>query len=132
MGCNRPGAIEVDLTSAPVRFIVDHRGWPRPFWWPRVTEFVIAGGEGESGELVWHLKSTSTSGELAHQLAFIYGRVPPSFYQVFPNGDQVPQPLERGQVYYIAAGGKKTIYRIAFSLPVEPEDIAARRRVPAR
>ncbi len=120
----------MDLTSTPVRFIVNHRGWPRPFWWPRVTEFAVASSESEQGELLWQLKSTSAQGELAHRLAFVYGRVPPGFTQVHPGEAQAPEPPEPGRVYYVAAGGQDSLYRMAFSLPVTLRDVEEPSRGP--
>lgn len=132
VGCSRSGPIEVDVSSRPICFIIDHKGWPRPFWWPRVTEFVIASDETEAGELIWHLKSIGATGELARELAFTYGRAPPGFYQVFPAGEQAPEPLERGRVYYVAAGGKDTVYRMVFSLPLDTRDIDTGGRMPVK
>ena len=106
----------MDLSSRPIRFIIYHQGWPRPFWWPRVNELAVADNQ---DALIWHLKSSNAQGELAHQLAIVYGRVPPGFYQVFPEGDKAPAPFQRDRTYYIAAGGDHAIYRMAFSLPVE-------------
>jgi hypothetical protein len=118
------------LSSTPVRFIIDHAGWPRPFGWPRVTEFAVASDQTAGGELVWYLKSVSEKGELAHRLAFIYGRVPPDFYQVFPKEGRAARPLEPGRVYYIGAGGDEVVYRMAFSLPVDSRALTTRRAGP--
>ena len=114
-GCGDPEPVQVDLSERPIRFLIDHHGWPRPFWWPRVNEFAIAD---DKDELIWHLKSSDPRGELAHQLAFVYGRVPPGFYQVFPEKDKAPSELRRDRTYYVAAGGERALYRMAFSLPV--------------
>ncbi len=122
-GCIKPGPIEVDLSSKPVRFVINHQGWPRPFWWPCVNEFAIATGEDDKGELLWHLESTDSVGEPAHYLAFIYGRVPRGFRQVAPEGERAARPLEHGKVYYVAAGGRGALYRMAFSLPVDPTEV---------
>jgi len=117
-GCG-PEPIDVDMSSSPVRFFIDHRGWPRPFWWPRVTEFAIAD---DRDELVWHLQADDETGRLAHKLAFIYGREPPGFHQVFPLEGAPPPPLVRGRTYFIAAGGPRAVYRMAFSLPVDSRE----------
>ena len=122
-GCVRPEPVEVDLSARPVRFVINHTGWPRPFWWPRVTEFAVATGCDDEGELLWHLKSSSAAGELAHYLAFIYGRVPPGFHQVAPESGRVAKPLERGRTYFVAAEGKGALYRMVFSLPVESNEL---------
>ena len=114
-GCG-PETVDVDLSCRPVRFIIDHQGWPRPFWWPRVTEFAIADSK---DELVWHLRSSDPGGELARQLAIIYGRVPPGFEQVFPQKGNGPVPLQRDRNYYVAAAGPSAVYRMVFSLPLE-------------
>ncbi len=129
-GCGRPGPIEVDLTATPVRFIINHHGWPRPFWWPRVTEFAVASSESEAGELLWQLESTSVQGELAHRLAFVYGRVPPGFTQVYPGEAQPPEQPETGRVYYVAAGGQDSLYRMAFSLPLTLREAEVQSRGP--
>jgi hypothetical protein len=112
--------VDVDLSCHPARFIVDHKGWPRPFWWPRVTEFAIADSK---EELVWHLKSAAPGGELARQLAFIYGRVPPGFEQLFPEKNKAPSPLQRDRTYYVAAAGPSAVYRLIFTLPVEADEL---------
>ncbi|MBN2561885.1 MAG: hypothetical protein JXQ75_13240 [Phycisphaerae bacterium] len=124
LGCG-PEPVQVDLSSTPIRFVIDHKGWPRPFWWPRVTEFAIADGQ---NDLIWQLESSNPDGELAHRLAFVYGRVPPGFCQVFPASDAVPASLERGQTYYVAAGGPRALYRMAFSPQVEALEIMHPRR----
>jgi len=116
-GCGRPGVVDVDLTTAPVRFIVDHHGWPKPFWWPRVTEFAIGS---DKDELLWHMEASSSAGEPANRLAFVYGQVPPGFRQLVPAGDTPPQPLKTGQTYYVAAVGPRAVYRMVFSLPQSP------------
>lgn len=56
---------------------------------------------------------------LARNLGIVYGEVPPEFYQTFPEQNKHPVRLEMGRTYYIAAGGSKALYRLAFSLPVE-------------
>ncbi len=97
-----------------------------------MTEFAVASDQTEAGELVWYLKSMSEKGELAHRLAFIYGRVPPNFYQVFPKEGRSAKPLEPGRVYYIAAGGDEVVYRMAFSLPVDSRSLITRGTGPPR
>ncbi|HVP11924.1 MAG TPA: hypothetical protein VMV94_12150 [Phycisphaerae bacterium] len=123
-GCGRPETVEVDLSSSPARFIVDHAGWPRPFWWPRVTEFAIGS---EEDDLLWQLQATSDRGELAHKLAFVYGQVPPGFAQVFPAVGTAPKPLIPGRSYFVGAVGPKAVYRAVFALPVSPEEAPHRR-----
>lgn len=115
-GCQQAEVIEVDVTAHPPRFIVDHHGWPRPFWWPRVTEFGIAS---EEDGALWELRSASTGGEAARQLAIVYGEVPPGFVQVTPDKSAKPAPLVQGRTYFVAAGGPSSVYRIVFALPVD-------------
>lgn len=88
-----------------------------------MTEFAIASDETEAGAPVWYLKSTEAAGRPAHLLAVVYGHVPPGFYQDYPENDRPPEPLRADRVYYVAAGGKYVVYRMAFSLPVHAEDI---------
>lgn len=114
--CNQPQQIQVDLSADRPRFIVDHHGWPRPFKIPRVTEFAI--GTEDDSQVNWHLKSSLPSGEPADNLAFVYGQVPPGFYQVVPKEDEAPKPLEPGHNYLVAAGGDEQVYRIVLALPV--------------
>jgi hypothetical protein len=132
-GCSGEGTIEVDLTEIPPRFIVDHHGWPRPFWWPRVTEFAIGS---EKDDLLWHVQAVSSRGELTHRLAFVYGRVPPGFTQLYPENGVPPKPLKTGRSYYVGATGPKAAYRVVFALPesayVRPSPRGAGRRTPAR
>jgi hypothetical protein len=120
-GCGRPEAIEVDLSSMPVRFVIDHSGWPRPFWWPRVTEFAMGS---EEDDLLWQLEATDSRGELAHKLAFVYGEVPPGFAQVFPAVGRCPRPLTPGRSYYVGAAGPKAVYRSVFALPISSDEAA--------
>jgi len=115
-GCQRVGVIEVDVTSQPPRFIVNHHGWTVPFRGPRVTEFAIAS---EEDGAVWELRSAAPRGEKARQLAFVYGETPPSFVQVTPEKTARPRPLVPGRTYFVAAGGPSSVYRIVFALPVE-------------
>ena len=115
-GCIEPEPVQIDLTSRPIRFIIDHEGWPRPFWWPRVTEFAIAS---EEDGPVWELHSEAPKGVLARNLGIVYGEVPPGFYQTFPDQNKHPVQLGMGRTYYVAAGGPKALYRLAFALPIE-------------
>ncbi|HKQ47447.1 MAG TPA: hypothetical protein VJZ71_05220 [Phycisphaerae bacterium] len=115
-GCQRDGVIEVDLTAQPPRFIVHHRGWPAPFHWPRVTEFAIASEE-DGG--IWVLRSATSEGEPARQLAFVFGEVPPGFVQLTPDKAARVRPLVVGRTYFVAAGGPTYVYRIVFALPVD-------------
>lgn len=115
-GCQSVGVIEVDVTAQPPRFIVHHQGWPAPFHWPRVTEFAIAS---EEDGAVWELRSASSDGEPARQLAFIFGEVPPGFFQLTPDKAARARPLVVGRTYFVAAGGPSYIYRIVFALPVD-------------
>ncbi len=114
-GCNRPGAIDVDLTSHPVRFLIDHRGWPRPFMYPRVTEFAVAS---EEDGAVWQLAAESAEGVPAKELAIVYGERPRGFVQTVPTSGRPPRLME-GRTYYVAAGGPRSVYRIVFALPLE-------------
>lgn len=114
-GCNDPGTIDLDFTGQPVRFFIHHRGWPRPFHWPRVTEFAIAS---EEDGAIWQLRSEDSEGQPARELAIIYGRLPPGFVQEFPAGSTAPVPLQRGRTYYVAAGGPRAVYRMVFALPI--------------
>ncbi len=115
-GCSGDGVIEVDFSSQQVRFIIDHRGWPRPFSWPRVNDFGIAS---EEDGPIWQLQTETLSGQPARQLAIIYGEVPRGFSQVFPSDNAAPKPLERGRNYFVAAGGPKQVYKAVFALPVD-------------
>lgn len=126
-GCGGPGTIDTDTTSTPVRFIVNHHGWPRPFWWPRVTEFAVGS---EEDDLVWHLQATDSLGALTHNLAFVYGEAPPGFQQVYPPAGVMPKPLAPGRSYYVGATGPNAVYRVVFALPLSPEE-AMQRRPPA-
>ncbi|QDV89040.1 hypothetical protein RAS2_01010 [Phycisphaerae bacterium RAS2] len=114
-GCNRPGAIDVDLTSHPVRFLIDHRGWPRPFMCPRVTEFAVASDEEGA---VWQLAAESAEGVPARELAIVYGELPRGFVQTVPTSGRPPRLME-GRTYYVGAGGPRSVYRIVFALPLE-------------
>lgn len=124
-GCGRPETIEVDLTTLPVRFIVDHQGWPRPFWWPRVTEFAVAS---EEDGLLWQVESAEGEGEPADRLAFVYGQPPPGFRQVHPAEGAAPQTLMSGRSYFVAATGPKNVYRVVFALPQRAEEARLRHR----
>ena len=118
-GCQKPQAVDVDLSTKPARFLINHHGWPRPFWVPRVTEFAIATEQ----ESIWQLESTSERGTSARELAIVYGEVPDGFRQVFPEDNDKPKELQQHLTYFVAAGGKKALYRIVFSLPVEPLEL---------
>ncbi len=124
-GCNQPGTIEVDTTTRPVRFIVDHQGWPRPFWRPRVTEFAVAS---EEDGLLWQLESVRSEGEPADQLAFIYGKPPPGFRQLHPHEAAAPKRFVGGRSYFVAATGPNEVYRVVFALPQRAESLHARPR----
>ncbi len=123
VGCGRPQAIDVDDSSIPYRFIIEHRGWPAPFKWPRVTEFAIGS---DADELLWQLESVDPAGEPARRLAFIYGRVPPGFSQVHPKDSVPPKALEPGRSYYVGATGPgdDAVYRMVFALSISPEEAA--------
>jgi hypothetical protein len=125
VGCSRPETVEVDLSATPARFVIDHAGWPRPFWWPRVTEFAIGS---EEDDLLWQVQATSAEGELAHKLAFVYGEVPPAFMQVSPPPGKAPKPLIGGRAYYVGAIGPKAVYRAVFALPISPAEVSHRER----
>jgi len=122
-GCGRIQIMEVDLSGRQPRFLVNHRGWPRPFRIPGVTEFAIGGEDDDS--VWWHVKSVAPEGEPADDLAFVYGQVPPGFRQVYPKDDAAPQPLEPGRNYLVAAGGRHHLYRVVFALPVAVSQPAA-------
>lgn len=115
-GCSVEGPIEVDCTSHPVRFIVNHRGWPRPFWSPRINEFAIAS---EADGPVWQLQADDSLGVPARQLAFVYGQIPPGFIQIFPDNAARPKALKPARNYFVAAGGPKAVFKMVFAVPVE-------------
>jgi hypothetical protein len=104
-GCQQPQSIDVDLGTSPPRFLIDHRGWPRPFRAPRVREFAIA----TENEAIWQLEATRPNGTPARLLAIVYGVVPEGFRQVFPENAARPRPLEKGRTYFVAAGGQSTV-----------------------
>ncbi len=114
-GCHRSNVIEVDLTTPPPRFVIDHHGWPAPFRWPRVTDFAIASDEDGA---VWELRSEKMEGVPARMLAIIYGELPPGFLQVTPAKGARARPLVPGRTYYVGAVGPSSVYRIVFALPV--------------
>lgn len=116
VGCAVEGPIQVDSTAEPVRFIVDHRGWPRPFWSPRITEFAIAS---EADGPIWQLESADAIGVPAKQLAFLYGEVPPGFVQLFPEQARRPIRLKPSRNYFVAAGGPKAVFKMVFAVPVD-------------
>ena len=115
-GCSDPQTITLDFSSNPLRLIIDHRGWPRPFMCPRVTQFALASNEDGA---VWELESDDARGVPARQLALIYGQVPPGFHQITPSGSVKAPVLLSGRTYFVAAGGPRSIYRIVFALPVD-------------
>jgi hypothetical protein len=119
-GCRDPETIQLDFTSHPVRFIIDHRGWPRPFWWPRLTEFAIAT---EEDGAIWQLQAPVDDGPLARNFVITYGEVPPGFMQVFPEKQDPPAPLRTGRRYFVAAAGPASVYRMVFSMPIGPRDL---------
>ncbi len=114
-GCSHEGIVRVDLQPDPVRFIIDHAGWPRPFWSPRVTEFAIAS---EEDGPIWQLQSIDEFGLAARNLIFDYGRVPAGFVQIFPEDGRRPTSLRTHRTYFVAAGGPNAVYRIVFAMPV--------------
>jgi len=113
IGCVPDQTIHVDLTAEPVRFIIDHSGWPAPFRYPRVTEFAIAS---EEDGAVWEIETVAPGGVPARDLAVIYGHVPEGFAQNRPPHAS-PPPLVRGRTYFVAAGGSESVYRMVFALP---------------
>lgn len=115
MGCHHEGAIRVDLSTGTPRFIIEHQGWPRPFWTPRVTEFAIAS---EEDGPIWQLESIDSRGLAAKQLVIEYGRVPAGFAQVYPEGGLRPRSLQTRRNYFVAAGGQRAVYRIVFAMPI--------------
>lgn len=116
-GCQKPQAVLIDYSTAPMRFVIDHQGWPRPFKSPRVTEFAIAN---DQDELVWQLAATEGGGAEARGFAIVYGEPPRGFEQVFPEKGERPRPLIRGRTYFVAAGGGSNVYRMVFALPQDP------------
>lgn len=115
-GCAKEGTIEVDLTTRPPRFIVDHVGWPRPFKCPVITEVAIASDEDEE---LWHIESLRPEGLPARQLGIIYGQVPAGFNQTIPAMNEKPKQLVTGRTYFLAAGGPDHVYKVAFALPID-------------
>jgi hypothetical protein len=114
------GTIEVDLSAAQVRFIIDDRyGWQGLFRRPKVTNLAIASQE---DELLWELRAVAAAGEPTDRLAFVYGQVPPDFEQVFPKGGASPKPLVAGRSYFVGVTGPREAYRVAFALPVHALD----------
>ena len=114
--CTRPQHITLDFSAAPVRLLINHEGWPRPFYCPRVTQFALASNE-DGGS--WELESDDPHGVPARQLAIIYGEPPPGFHQITPKDSARPAALELGRTYYVAAAGPKSIYRMVFALPLD-------------
>lgn len=115
-GCSVEGRIDVDASALPSRFHIHQKGWPAPFYIPRITEFAIAS---EEDGPIWQLEAESGKGVMARNLAIEYGILPTGFVQVYPEGDQKPTALRTGRTYFVAAGGPKAIYRMVFALPVE-------------
>lgn len=115
-GCAVEGPIEVDSTTEPVRFIINHRGWPRPFWSPSITEFAIAS---EEDGPIWQLESADGAGVTARQLAIVYGQIPSGFVQAFPEQAKDPAKLKPGRNYFVAAGGPKAIFKVVFAVPID-------------
>jgi len=115
-GCSKPQTITLDFSSAPVRLIINHAGWPRPFMCPRVNQFAMASNEDGA---VWELESDDPGGVAARQLAMIYGEVPPGFHQITPAGTARAPALVAGRTYFVAAAGPESVYRIVFALPLD-------------
>ena len=99
-------------------------GGPRPFWFPRVTEFAVAS---EEDGVLWQLESIGSEGEPADSLAFIYGSPPQGFRQLDPVQGTAPKSLVSNRSYFVAATGPNAVYRVAFALPRSTEDIRLRR-----
>ncbi|MFQ5429664.1 MAG: hypothetical protein ACE5E1_05065 [Phycisphaerae bacterium] len=114
-GCSGDYTIRVDLAEKRPRFIMHAPTWGRPFRGPKVSAFAIASNE--DGEL-WELRSTDPGGEPARRLTFVYGEVPPGFFQVFPADDARPKPLRPGRTYFVGATGPASTFRAVFALPV--------------
>lgn len=114
-GCQHEGVIEIDLKARPVKFLIDHRGWPRPFWYPRVTEFAIAS---EEDGPIWQLEAADETGQPARNLEITYGLVPKGFVQIFPEGGLRPRKLVTHRTYFAAAGGPRSLYKMVFSMPL--------------
>lgn len=115
-GCSKPQTITLDFSSAPVRLLINHQGWPRPFSCPRVTQFAMASNEDGA---VWELESDDPGGVAARQLAMIYGEIPPGFHQITPVGSARAPALISGRTYFAAAAGPRSVYRIVFALPLD-------------
>ncbi len=114
-GCQQEGVIEIDLRAKPVKFLIDHRGWPRPFWYPRVTEFAIAS---EEDGPIWQLEAADETGQPARDLEITYGLIPKGFVQILPEGGLRPRKLVTHRTYFAAAGGPRSIYKMVFSMPL--------------
>ena len=115
-GCARPQHCEIDFSTYPPRFVIEHHGWPRPFWTPRVREFAIAS---DANEDIWQLEAKDPRGEPAKGLTVTYGIVPDGFVQKEPAVTARPPILVEGRKYYVAAGGNRYLYPMVFSLPVD-------------
>src|ERR1043166_4030710 len=113
-GCGDPQKITLDFSSKPVRLVINHEGWPRPFYCPRVNQFAIASHEDGA---VWELEAGDPGGVRARQLAIIYGEPPAGFHQITPKDNGHPAALAIGRTYYVAAAGPRSVYRMVFSLP---------------
>lgn len=107
--------IQIDMTTMPVRFLINHKGWPRPLWTPRVTEFAIAS---EDDGPIWQLEAADELGRPARDLAIIYGQVPAGFVQTFPEDGLRPRMLATRRTYFVAAGGADSLYKMVFAMPV--------------
>ena len=106
------------MSREPIRFIINHKGWPAPMWYPTVTEFAIAG---DDDRLVWQIESSDEIGRRAFEFEIVYGRVPQGFQQVYPVAGAAPARLVPERTYYVAAGGPEEqrgeLYRMVFALP---------------
>ena len=122
--CNQPQKISVDLSGPEPRFIIDHQGWPRPFWTPGVREFAV--GTSEPSEPLWELRATTLRGRPADELAIVYGDVPIGFEQVYPPGGASPRPMVVGMNYLVAAAAGHHLYRLVVGVPPAERGVADR------
>jgi hypothetical protein len=116
VGCAQNQCCDVDFSSSPPRFVINHQGWPRPFWVPRITEFAVASEEDE--DAIWQLEAADSSGVPAKRLVIVFGEVPDGFVQVRPEKSAPPKTLQQGRTYYVAAGSRQYTYPMAFRLPM--------------
>ena len=122
--CNQPQEIGVDMSGPQPRFIIDHQGWPRPFWTPGVREFAV--GTTEPDEPLWHLRATVSRGRPADELAIVYGTIPVGFEQVHPLDGAPPRPMVAGINYLVAAAAGDHLYRLVVGVSPAERGVADR------